>query len=410
MMSTQIDFETVEELEEKSEQSLPQALGLDPAYQPAILSPESGYSELVERWVDMKYPLNVTADGEHGIIEGRGIRHCRQYPDGSGVYESTAGTNLQAVRACDHTYIWNEPASRDPWPYEFDRHDEVDWFAAPFAFVGEVLTEQTNLDLHDDDNTALAWGRQNRPDMDESWVDGDMFMRGVRSVDLLPADHDEHGALIEHNNGIQLYIGVDSTAHDDREMFGFVTFDNGRGSGDAGVRAPTAADALDLLRPDEALGAEERQGEWFLVPTEEHGLSKIQKPGVGERPYGGSPLENHVPCEWRTGVAGNEFTQAVKEHLRSQGWEAEDTWDIGYTPQDIFDAMHEGEIPADDLDYETARGLAEGVYVRGSLRHRESDHQMVMVEEWRQARTHEEEVIVLDGDGQTTHGVQIHMD
>lgn len=369
----------IRDVDDQTSEGYAEKLGLDNRYEPVTMEPVSGYGPIVDAWVEMKYPLNVDDDGRHGVIQGLGHRHARQYPDGSGVYESTAGSALYAIRTADGTLVWNSPHQRNPWPYEATAEPEAE-FSVPYRFVGEVLTRQTTLEMHDEDS-MLARGSDA-----DSFVDGELFMRGVTHADVLD-DTDEEGLLIEHKNGAQVYIGYDSTAHRGQEMFGFSPFD-----GQTGIRPPTARDALDLLRPDDALGADQRQGEWFLVDSEREPEGSIQKPGVGSRPYGGSPLDNHVPREWKTHVGDLEFVIRVKRHL-----EIEDIFEPS-TPQEVFDAMLDGEIDTDALDYATARELAEGIYVRGTIRHRENEHRMEKTDVWKQPSTHDFEVVTQSGD------------
>lgn len=372
------------EVDQETSEGFAERLGLDPEYELVTMDPVQGYGPIVDAWVEMLYPLNVDEDGQHGVIQGLGHRHARQFPDGSGVYESTAGGALYATRTPDGTVVWNATHTRDPWPYQADAEAAAE-INVPYTFVGEVLTQQSDLDMHDE-GTALSRGRD-----EDSWVQGDVFMRGVVRADILD-DPEEEGVLLEHQNGAQVYVGYDSTAHRSQEMFGFVPFD-----GSAGIRTPSASDALDLLRPDEALAADKRQGEWFLAETDGEPKGTIQKPGVGSRPYGGSPLDSHVPREWKTHVHDAEFTSRVSLHLADQGVDTEDLSPI-YTPQDVFDAMNDGEIDTDDLSYEKARELAEGVYIRGTIRHRDNEHRMEKTDEWHQPTTHDYEVITDQGD------------
>lgn len=416
-MSVQDTDDPKEVTEVDNSEAFAERLGLDSRYTPVVREPVSGYGPLVDSWVRMEYPLNVDQDGQHGVIQGLGVRHAVQYPDGSGVYETTAGSRLYAIRTAGGVIVWNNFRG-DPWPYTAEGRGVLPEFEVPFNFVGYIVEEQTDMSLHHADS-ILARGAEGNV------VDGDMFMRGVVSVDVIEeSDHLEdevsadRGALIEHKDGVQVFIGYDETAHG-HGLFGFVPFD-----GHQGVRTPSAADALDLLRPDEALAAEKRQGEWFIVLADDSDAQgTIQKPGVGERPYGGSPLDNHVPREWKTRIGDHTFVRRVVSELSSRhdpeemdaemyaihyltDLEYDDLESIGVfwqdSPQDIFDKIHDGEI---ELSYERARELAGGIYVRGTIRHRENDHRMAKTEEWAQAVTHDQEVITVDDTDQATYHV-----
>lgn len=377
-------------------------LGLDQRYDVVTMDPVQGYGPIVAAWATMKYPLNVDEDGQHGVIQGKGMRHAKQRPDGSGIYESVAGGTLYAIRTTDGTIIWNDHADSDHWPYTTrDVRDDLDpdEISFPFGFVGVLVTEQTDADLHHPDS-ILAMGR------DGNTVDGDEFMRGVVRADV--HEGEERGVLLEHKDGIQVYVGYDSTAHGEG-TFGFVPFD-----GEDGVRAPTARDALDLLRPDGALGDEPRQGEWFLVPQPEgadEAQGTIQKPGVSELPYGASPLNGHVPRDWKTAVPDLEFVRRVVYDLvGDQAASTSELAGVGISwqdsPQEIIEKIDTGRI---DMTFERARELAGGVYVRGSIRHRRQEHQMETLDEWHQAVTHDHDVISID-DATALTGRRYHVD
>jgi hypothetical protein len=260
---------------------------------------------------------------------------------------------------------------------------EVDYVNVPFRFVGAILEEQTDIDTPEE-GSLLDLGRVND---DENIVEGHVWMRGVVDADVLPDEHDESGVLLTHESGVQAYVGWDSTSHADRQndLFGFVPFD-----GEEGVPVPSANDALDLLKPHDAVAREDvaRQGEWFLVRTDEYPGSGTCKPGVGERPYGGSPLESHVPRDYALGVTAGTFLRRVDE-------EFEDLPEDVRRVQEFFDWLD--ETGAESEMFERARELADGIFVRGSLRHRRNEHYLENVgEDWHRAVTHDWEVMTLD--------------
>jgi hypothetical protein len=369
-------------------------------------SPRQGLAALVDPFLDRVYPLNRENDLPEGTIHKDPYWQAIHHPDGSGVVQSSAGSRLYGIRTADGTVVATN-TNRLWFPYhseyhrrrdddsgEVDRYD-YEWFVQmPFRFVGEVLTEFTDLDLAAEDS-LLRMG-MNR----ETMVEGPEFMRGVVGADTLD-DDTEDGVLLTHETGVQVYVGWDSTAWDDYEMFGFVPFD-----GEAGVPVPSAEDALDLLTPNAAAAGDDseviRQGEYFLVPFEAEPEGTIQSPGVSERPFGGSPLDSHIPREWRTAVADDVF---VQRFVLEFGDEL-DVSDVE-TPQDAVDLLyeHEGGLKGEAAmatsplaaPYATARELAESIYVRGSFRHRDNEHRMEMVEEWRRVTTHEWDVMTQDG-------------
>lgn len=437
-----------QELDTAQNESLAEQLGLNADYEPVVLEPVDGYGQVVDAWVRMKYPLNVSErfDSQHGVIECGNWRHARQFPDGSGHYKSGPSGQLLAYRTAGGVIIWNNYHGH-PWPYNSEAADEVvpdEQFQVPFQFIGELLTRQTDLDLHDED-TVLARGRD-----EDAWVDGELWMRGVVRADVV-REPDE-GVLLEHADGSQVYVGLDDTAHD-HPMFGFVPFD-----GEEGIKVPTPRDALDLLRPDEALAADRRQGEWFFIEageTYKEADGRIQNPGVGEKEWAyeapgfpqdvgqfpsrheaigavtkalsermrrhardyiadveptktyhcGSPLESHIPRDWKPRVNNHTFVRRVVEELRADRYIDRDLehgtsslWQD--TPQDIFDKIEAGTI---DLDHATARELAGGIYVRGSVRHRDNEHTMTTLADWHQPATHGREVLVLEPEDMNVH-------
>lgn len=414
-------------------------LGIDSRYEVVPDVDSAGHLvKMSDPFIEMQYPLNENNDLPRGVIGHTNRWRAVQRPDGSGVVESSKGTRTYAVRIADGTILGNEETGF--WfPYQSDYHQrrpdesgevdtyDYDWFIQfPYRFVGETLTEFTDLDIGDPDS-ILRLGTDT-----DTFVDGDEFMRGVVGGDILD-DEDERGVLLTHQSGVQVYVGWDSTSWDTFELFGFVPFD-----GDDGVPVPSAKDALDLLRPNEAVACREsaisRQGEWFLVPAEDEPEGTIQKPGIGSKDWqftapgigdfdtrheaigtvttevspqliesvrcfkeytSGSPLDNHIPRDWKPGVADETF---VWRFCREFG----DQLDVSgvETPQDCVDLLydHEDEFEDEYDPYETVRSAAAGIYVRGSLRHRNNEHRMAGCEDWRRATTHEFDVMTQDGE------------
>lgn len=446
----------------------PAELGIDPRYELVIAEPVQGYGPLVDAWVRMKYPMNVSEKHDaHGVIECGNWQHARQFPDGRGIYFG-GGSRPLAIRTADRVVVWNNYHG-NPWPYDAEAQDAVTTeFEVPFAFVGALLTEQTDLDRNDE-KSILARGRG-----EDSWVDGDLWMQGVVRADVMEGA--DEGVLLEHDDGSQVYVGLDETAHD-HPMFGFVPFD-----GEGGIKVPSARDALDLLRPDEALAAERRQGEWFFVEaseTHDEALGTIQRPGVGEKDWAyehprhpdlgpfttrheaigavtkaindevrvrletetvadhpaelhprhrtlwtdrldgieaartytaGSPLESHISRDWKTRCSDMAFVRRVVEELVEGDTDPhrldyEDFEKLGVAWQDSpQDVFDKIEAGVIDLDHARARELAGGVFVRGTVRHRRGEHTMLTLDGWHQPATHGREVLVLEPGAGTDSG------
>jgi hypothetical protein len=340
-------------------------------------------ADIATPWLRMQYPLESRGAATDGQMRTTTNFAAIQHDDGSGLFQSPAGTALYAIRTAAGTVIGNS-SRRTVWPWGTDPAAEplVEQVTTiPFLFVGQLATERTTLDTTEK-GTVLVLDAK-----DETSVEGNAFMRGVVEADVLEETHDETGVLLSHESGVQLYVGRDSTAHAgiDDDLFGFVPFD-----GTDGTPVPSAADALDLLMPHQAATTEtyRRQGEWFLLPADESPNGTIQKPGVGTRPYGGSPLESHVPRDWATGVPDSEYVERMSATIEGLPGAIE-------TPQAVFEWLHDTE--ADEQLFKQARALAEGIYVRGTLRHRHNEHYVEHVEDWHYAVTHEYDVMTLDG-------------
>lgn len=340
----------------------------------------SSAGDVVDPWIRMQYP--VGGDAENGVIATDVNFRAEQHADGSGVFMSHAGGAVYAVRSADGAVVGNEGRGI-MWPYDADTESEVPaYIEVPFQFVGQVATEQTDLTVVPNGG-MLERGLRD----DETLVEGRLFMRQLVDIDILEDDA-EDGVLLTHESGVQVYVGRDSTAYPERfgDLFGFVPFD-----GQRGTRVPTAADALDLLKPHDAVARPDsevvRQGEWFLVDVDEPVTGPVFNPGVGERPYGPSPLESHVPRDWTIGTKVAAFLERAHETF-------EDLPDDVRRCDEVFAWLH--DIDADSAMFAAARDLADGIYVRGSLRHRRNEHYMETVDDWRLAVTHDHEVLTRD--------------
>lgn len=402
-MSTRRSLLDSAEETDPDDESLTDHLGIDPRYEVVDhVDGSGGLEHTVDPWLDWQYPLNRDSDLDEGVIRSGSHWQARQRPDGSGILESSARSTVYGIRTPDGTVVGDIDSSmclpyhseyhqrRDDDSGEADVYD-YDWLIRfPLRFATEVLAEQTDFRLVNEGG-ALDLGT---PD-GEGVVNPSLFYREVVSADILD-DNAERGVLLTHRSGRQVYVGFDSTSHRGNELFGFVTFD-----GTEGIPAPSARDALSLLRPNDAAAAPEqrveRQGEWFLIPSAEDCEGTIQKPGVGQRPYGGSPLDNHVPRDWRTVVDDETFMQRFQREF------AVPFGDISFrTPQDCVDILHTNEhiIERDD-PYATVQEIADGIEVRGTIRHREQDHKMSQVDDWRRATTHDWEVVTVEDAGGT---------
>lgn len=231
-------------------------------------------------------------------------------------------------------------------------------------------------------------------------VDGRNY--GWRRFRVAGLYRDPFQALFVYPDQTRVFVGEDETARDSNGLFGFVIDENSRLPA---VR--TIDEALDLLKPSQARAAEVggaqtlRQGEWFLVPADNEPASKTFSGEVSERPFGGSPLENHVPTEWALGITEDEFMQRFRNLCPDLDGHVE-------TPAEAFHRVWQGfqiaevdgvELKTDLPTVDELREVAEPIYVRGTLRHRENDHYMERIgDDWHLAVTHEVDVLTADTD------------
>ncbi len=220
--------------------------------------------------------------------------------------------------------------------------------------------------------------------------------------------------LIAYEDEKRIFVGEDDTATN----AGRFCFIIDPAAGDPPVR--TIEEALDLLKPPEVshttitLGDEPgRQGEWWLIPCEEEPASSDYKPGVSSRPFGGSPLENHVPREYALGVSGKEFMTRFERSTgisKSALQTPQDVFDWGWRQQQFVDDELIG-VPENIPTVRELRELAGGIFVKGTLRHRENDHYMERIgEEWHLAVTHDADVFTPTPSSELEEWIHVEQD
>jgi len=207
--------------------------------------------------------------------------------------------------------------------------------------------------------------------------------------------------LLVYSDGVRQFIGEDETAKGGTNLFSFFIEPES-----CGHPVRTTDEALNLLKPAGvqnrlALGEEtpQRQGEWWLLEDAGEPESRIFKPGVNTRPFGESPLINHVPREYALGVSAETFVERFKDACPSLASWVE-------TPEDAFQKLRQAsqmgesdeiELLTPIISEQELYELAQGVYVRGTLRHRSNEHYMENVgEEWKLAVTHDVDVWTVD--------------
>lgn len=220
-------------------------------------------------------------------------------------------------------------------------------------------------------------------------------LRVVDELDVDATDDVDLATLYALPDESLLFVGSDPTAKDTRPLFAFLVepFEP--------VPAPTSAqDALDLLRPGQVREAFEsgdepdRQGEWWLLPTRKVPIGETFEPGVNSRPFGASPLANHVPREWGMTVSASEFMDGVRDRVDELPGSIT-------TPPEVVEWVHRQHqrVPTPEYapDWEDVQEWADEILVRGTLRHRENDHFVERLgETWHVAETHDMDVYTAD--------------
>lgn len=227
----------------------------------------------------------------------------------------------------------------------------------------------------------------------------------ARLDDQLDEPEDVHfGALFVLPNETLLFVGSDPTAKDSVPWFAFPIERH------APVPAPESAQAaLDMLKTPTVRDIEHedawlapRHGEWWLIPSDLVPVSSVTRPGVASKPYGPSPLGNHVPREYAFNVSDDAFMDEFHRRV--------DAPESITTPASAVEWTHrqlsKSPVPEGTPDWATIREIGGEVLVRGTIRHRENDHFVEHLgETWHRAQTHDFEVYT--GDEVAT---DIHLD
>lgn len=233
----------------------------------------------------------------------------------------------------------------------------------------------------------------------------DMAPEDARLVDRVePSTDIDDGLLVAYPDESLMFIGKDPTAKGTMPWYAFVIEPM------EPVPTPTTAqDALDLLKPpavqDEAEDGwlPSRHGEWWLLPTTKVPLTTTFTPGVKTRPYGPSPLGNHVPREYAFTASEDRFIEQFRDH--AAGAPAS----IETVPEAIRWSFRQLQKPEDVRpEYAPAwadvRSWAGDVLVRGTIRHRDDDHYVEDVgDQWHRAVTHRVKVYTADSVGNGVH-------
>jgi hypothetical protein len=237
-------------------------------------------------------------------------------------------------------------------------------------------------------------------------LDKELAPEDARLMDKIDPSKDiDDGLLVAYPDESLMFIGKDPTAKDAMPWYAFTVEPM------EPTPAPqTASEALDLLKPptvqdvvEEGGWIPDRHGEWRLLPTTKVPLSTTFQPGVKAKPYGPSPLGNHVPREYAFTEPADRLMDRFREKVGSAPSSIQ-------TPPEVIkwswrQQNKEPSVRPDDApEWADIRAWAGDVLVRGTIRHRDDDHFVEDVgEQWHIAVTHRVEVYTADSVGQGVH-------
>jgi hypothetical protein len=234
----------------------------------------------------------------------------------------------------------------------------------------------------------------------------DLHPEDAKLVDTVePSSDIDDGLLVAYPDESLMFIGLDPTAKDTMGWYAFTI------EAMEPMPAPeTAKEALDLLKPPEVQDIVEtenwtpnRHGEWWLLPAEIIPRGRVHKSGVKSRPYGPSPLGNHVPREYAFSKPDDEFVEAFKQNVESAPNSLKSPPEIiewSFRQQNKKPSVRPDDAPS----WADIREWAGDVLVKGTIRHRDDDHYIEDCGEmWHKAVTHRVEVYTTDGIGEGVH-------
>lgn len=355
---------------------------LHPMYQTDANTWYDTLENAAEAWLSWKFPSGSQSE-EYGpgvILSSPHQKFIQNY-DGSGVVEHAG--DICAVRFKEGGVLLNQ--SCDPENHSWHPRHKISSVArftrkveeTPFAFVEAIVEEET--DLNGESYIFAA-----------SHMTVNKMSNEERALDL-----GSQAIMIHHLTNHHVVVGRDLSAHFGNRLFGFVVDGNVEDVQDA-------SDAIDLLKPDivdehtTRTKKPARQGEWWFLLTGEEPQGSIQKPGVRQRPFGGSPLENHVPTEWVTNVPDGIFMDRVQDAIERHGIDYDPE-----TPQEAVELVSFLEWCVNPpITMHDIRTMAEGIHVRGTVRHRNGEHSMLRdIEGWHRAVTHDQMVYTAEDVG-----------
>ena len=207
-------------------------------------------------------------------------------------------------------------------------------------------------------------------------------------------DRREEDFLLIYPDDTRVFVGRDDTASNSG-LFGYRVAPE-----DSLPMIDTVDEALDLLKPnrvaerlkDDSRSNPVRQGEWWFLSNCGEPRSQVFKGEVASRPYGASPLQNHVPRDYAFGATEDEIIAELTDRYEPFGDSVDS---LAGLVEDITDPRHASDLDSylqEDAGFsirDMRREVFQGVYVRGTVRHRSGEHEMLSLgEEWHLALTH----------------------
>lgn len=228
-------------------------------------------------------------------------------------------------------------------------------------------------------------------------LEGDVDVDAARVVDAMPDTMDiDFGLLLAFPDETLLFVGSDPTAKDSVPWFAFEIRPM------EPVPTPeTAQEAIDLLKPapvrdivhDEGW-IPARHGEWWLLPTTMIPVGSVIEPGVAERPFGPSPLGNHIPRKYGFTVSDETFVDRFHDEFPRA---PESIRAVPEVMRWTFKERLKEPAPDDGPTWADVQDIGGDVLVRGTIRHTDDDHFLQRLgDQWHRALTHDVEVYTGD--------------
>lgn len=187
-----------------------------------------------------------------------------------------------------------------------------------------------------------------------------------------------------------IVVGRDETSTDSG-LFAFLV-----DADDPPVR--TVEEGLELLRPASVSAARadpdrrvHRQGEWWFLETDREPVYTVSGQ-LDAKPYGPSPMENHVAREYGFGLPEPDLLRALSRVASDSRCKA-----VFDDIPGCFEAIRDGELVRGrnwsgrfrNFEWAEVPEACKGLFVRGSVRHRRNEHSMLSLgDSWHRTVCH----------------------